>query len=261
MGLRYKKNWLFPLAFCLLAVMVSSNAGLAKRKKRAPDGRRGVRARIVVSSELMEARNWPVREERGDALQGVHRIRRPHGPAGITPMEEPRLPLRVVLEGARAKSPSRQRISVDGMRFVPAEVVITKGTELEITNRETRFITIDREKGGELAIIEKGKSEQAKLPKGEHILKLRSFPFAKAKVKVLPEATFLEWDEEGEVDLLDVKPGKYQLAFYLGAHALRVQEIEVPEEGVIAIDATVSANGVVTVSLKDGDLQVPVRPD
>lgn len=261
MGLRHKKNWVFPLAVCVLACTVSATTGLAKAKKRASEARRGVRARIVVSSELMEATDWPVREERADELQGVHRIRRPLGPAGITPMREPRLPLRVVLEGAHDKSVPKQRIAVEGMRFVPAEVVITKETELEIVNREERFITVDREKGREIAIIAKGKTEKAKLPKGEHVLKLRSFPFAKAKVKVLPTATFLEWDEEGEVGLLDVKPGKYQLAFYLGAHALRVQEIEVPEEGVIAIDATVSANGVVTVSLKDGDLQVPARPD
>lgn len=260
MGLRHSKNWLSGLALCAIACTLGTSPLYAK-KKRSSDPRNGLRARIVVSNELMQAKTWPVREERADELEDVHRVRRPIGKAGVTPMLEPRLPLRVALEGARSGTAPKQRIEVDGMRFVPSEVVITQESELEIVNREDAFITVDRVKGAELAIIGEGKAHQVKLPKGEHILKLRSFPFARAKVKVLPAATFLEWNEDGEVDLLPIKPGKYQLAFYLGTHALRVQQIEVPEEGVIAIDATVSANGVVTVSEKDGGLQDPVRPD
>lgn len=260
MGLRYSKTGFGWVAMCAMVCALGSPTLYAK-KKRAPEPRNGVRARIVVSNELMEAKSWPVREERADELRDVYRVRRPQGKAGGAPMREPRLPLSVVLEGVRADVPPAPRIEVDGLRFVPSEVVIAAESELEIVNREDAFITVDRQKGKELALIREGRSQKVKLPKGEHTLTLRSFPFARAKVKVLPAATFLEWNEEGEVDLLQVKPGKYQLAFYLGAHALRVQEIEVPEEGVIAIDATVSANGVVTVSLKDGDLQVPVRPD
>ena len=47
------------------------------------------------------------------------------------------------------------------------------------------------------------------------------------------------------------------MAVYLGAEALRVHPVEVPESGALTIQASISAKEVVTVSAKTANTATP----
>lgn len=241
----------------MLAWGTAALPALAQGRGATP--RSGVRARLVIAEELLTASQWPVSDERAAELRGTFRVRRPVGRGAPRQAREPNREVVVVIEGAKGGAPAPRRLVVEGSRFVPSEIVVTKPGELLVENHQGKFVTLDRVKGGVVTLVNAGDNERLDLPVGEHRLTLREFPFARATVRVLDTSIFLRWNEEGEVPFLPVKAGDYQLAFYHGATPLRVQPLTIPEDAVVAIDATISANGVVTVSLKDGGLQV-ARP-
>lgn len=243
-----------PVAIAWALVSVPA---LAQGRGATP--RSGVRARLVIADELLTAPEWPVSDERAAELRGTYRVRRPTGRGVSRPAREPNREVVVVIEGARGGAPAPRRITIEGSRFVPSEIVVTKPGEVLVENHQGRFVTLDRLKGGVVTLVNAGDRERLDLPVGEHRLTLREFPFARATVRVLDTAIFLRWNEDGEVPFVPVKAGDYKLAFYHGSTPLLVQPLSIPDDAVVAIDATISANGVVTVSLKDGGLQV-ARP-
>lgn len=238
-------------------VLASSGPSLAQAGTPLKSGLRG---RVVIAPELASAKVWPVEESTQARIAMDARVRRPTGQAPLRPHTEPMPELLVVLEGARApQKPEPRLVRVTGMRFVPAQLLVARPQEVRIENAQKGAITIASVGGEDLGTLEPGASGNFVLEEGEHELVIREMPFARAKVKVLPPSRFLPV-EKGAIAPIAIESGDYQLAFYHGARALRVQSISLPEDKYLAIDAAVSANGVVTVSIKDGDLQVAVPP-
>lgn len=221
----------------------------------------GVRGRVVIAPELNQATTWPSSEEASKALQGSARIRRPSGRGPVAPLTEPMPPLVVALEGARpAQEQKPGTLVVEGMRFVPAQAVLGRAGPLLVKNQQKKPVTVILENGETRVTLAPGATEEVPLSQGTHTLALQELPFANAEVRVLPKALFLPVSSDGEIAPTVVEAGDYQLTFYHGARALRVQDLSIPDDRFVAIDAAVSANGVVTVSIKDGDLKVAVPP-
>jgi hypothetical protein len=221
----------------------------------------GVRGRVVVAPELELATTWPSSDEARRALEGTARIRRPSGHGPTAPLTEPMPALVLVLEGAR--HPPEQPgpvVVIEGMRFVPGQVVLSRPASLTLENRQKKPVTVSLVGGETLASLAPGQKTAVSLRAGEHTLVLDELPFASIQVRVLQKALVLPLRPAGEIAPTVVEGGDYQLAFYHGARALLAQGLTIPVEHFVAIDAAISANGVVTVSIKDGDLQVAVPP-
>lgn len=248
-----------------LVTLALGATGAALAQVEDGPNRTGVRGRVVVAKELLSEATWPMDPERAKDLRGGHRIRRAAGRGAGLPLTEPMPELLLVLEGARPDGEQPRRLVVEGMRFLPAQILAARPGVITVENRQAQGITVVDERGTELATVMPGQSGEVTLEAGEHTLSIREMPFARAAVRVLGPARFLPWTEKGEIPVVNVEAGDYQLAFYHGANALRMQPLTVPDDGFVAIDATVSANGVVTVSIKDGSLRVavpqaPVKP-
>jgi hypothetical protein len=221
----------------------------------------GVRGRVVVAAELASATNWPLGEELAAEVRAGARVRRPTGRGPQTALLAPAPPLTVVLEGVRSRDePTTATLRLAGLRFAPGETVIAKGSTVKIDNCHSRALTVSVFRGPSLGKVESGASLEATLAPGLHELRVDEFPFARALVRVLDEARILPVAADGSIAATAVEGGDYQLAFYQGAQALQSQPLPIPDRSYVAIDAAVSANGVVTVSLKDGGLQVVAVP-
>lgn len=245
------------LAAVVVAALVSSSPGLAQSGAL----KSGVRGRVVIAPELASATTWPMGEEEQKRLSQGARVRRPTGHAVVRENTEPMPELVVVLEGARPpQKPEPRQMRIEGMRFVPAQVLVSRPGEVRITNAQRVAVTVGRVGGEALGTIQPGEAGDFVLDEGDHALLLREMPFARAQVKVLGPSRFLPVSSAGEIEPLAVEGGEYQLAFYHGARALRVQSLPLPDDRYLAIDAAISANGVVTVSIKDGNLQVVEAP-
>lgn len=245
--------------FGLCALLVSGAAEAQVGGEKGPL-RSGVLGRIVVSPEMLSQSTWPLDEERAKEARGVSRIRRPAGRGKVDTLSEPTPELFAVLEGARTEHVPKRELIVAGKRFVPAQLLVPRPGEFEVENRQSMPITIVDGRGEALASVMPGERAQVTLQQGEHGLSIRELPFAQARVRVIGSALFIPWSARGEITPQSVESGEYELAFYHGAKALRAQPLVVPDTGYVAIDATVSANGVVTVSLKDGTLHVAAPP-
>ncbi len=246
------------LASLLALALLSSSPALAQSGAL----KSGLRGRVVIAPELASAKTWPVGEEEQRRLARGARLRRAMGHGALGQNSEPMPALLVVLEGARSpQKPAARELRVEGMRFVPAQLLVARPGEVRITNAQKGAVTITRAGGDVIGTIQPGESGDFVLEVGDHALQIQEMPFAHATVKVLPPSRFLPVTKGGDIEPIPIESGDYQLAFYHGAHALRVQSLSVPEGKYLAIDAAVSANGVVTVSIKDGDLQVAVPPD
>lgn len=220
----------------------------------------GLRGRVVIAPEYAATQSWPVDEAEQRRIASGSRVRRPAGEA-VRPLSEPMPELHIVLEGARPPQPPEPRkVRIEGMRFVPTQVLVARPGELLIENTQRTPATVVVEGGDVLGTIGPGESATFALNEGEHSLTLQELPWARAKVKVLRPSRFLPVTKSGEIEPLAINSGDYDLSFYHGTRALRVQSLTIPDEKYLAIDAAVSANGVVTVSIKDGDLQVAVPP-
>lgn len=221
----------------------------------------GLRGRVVIAPEYAQAKTWPVDESEQRRIASGARIRRPTGQAAPRQLSQPMPELHVVLEGARPpQKPEPRQMRIEGMRFIPSQILVARPGELAIENTQRGPVTVMREAGEVLGTLEPGQTGTFALDEGEHSLFLRELPSARAKVKVLRPSRFLPVTKAGEIEPIAINSGEYDLSFYHGTRALRVQSLTLPEEKYLAIDAAVSANGVVTVSIKDGDLQVAVPP-
>ena len=60
--------------------------------------------------------------------------------------------------------------------------------------------------------------------------------------------------------LVLVDGGEYKLAFYLGAKLLLAQTVQLYDDRVTFIDATVSAKEVVVPTIKDASLRIALPP-
>jgi hypothetical protein len=226
----------------------------------------GVRGRLVVAAELASAKVWPVDEERAKLLRSPANIRRLRGRVPL-PLKEPMPALAVVVEGedVRAVPSPERRLVVEGMRFSPGQALLPRAGSIVIENQHDTFVTVvdTRVVGGKtetnaLATIAAGAKESVELGDGEHTLGLKELPYARANVRVLRQGRILPVNADGTIPYVDLASGDYSLAFFLGAAELRREPLTIAPNGLVFIDATVSANTVVDVTQKDANLQVAV---
>lgn len=253
------------LAALLLACALGETQSAHAQTPDANLGRSGVRGRLVIAPELSEAERWPISQERLDGSRGAYRVRRPSGATAQIPAMEPAPELMVVLEGVRAKKASDRLLVVERQRFVPGQILVPLPSKLVVENKQPSEITIVTDEGNELVTIPPGEKRPVDVDEGVQRLRVKEFGYATATVRTLPKAQVLPVTDKGFIAPTPLPGAEYRLAFYHGAEPLLVRPLKVPADSYIAIDASISKNRVVTVSIKDGDLQVlmpraPRRP-
>jgi hypothetical protein len=254
-----------PLQAFLFALLLGAVPGVLIAQPAPGDGpiKSGIRGRFVIAPELLERRTWPMDPERSKELRVSSRVQRPTGRGALGVRSEPMPELLVALEGARSRSTDEQpprKLVLEGMRFVPGQILVARPGVLVVENRHSKPMTIRADEGDVNVSIEPGKSAEVPLTAGLHGLLVAEMPFARAQVRVLDKAVLVKVNDDGTVPPTAVEAGDYQLAFYHGVKALRVQELPIPDGAYVAFDAAASANAVVTVSIKKGDLEVAVPP-
>ncbi len=228
-----------------------------------PDGagrEAGVRGHVVVAAELQAATEVVVDDARALSMRTPAHVRRARG-RKIQPLMEPLPELLIVVEGedVRADNVPPKTVTIKGMRFVPGQVLMTRPGALAVANEQGQTLTIESD-GKALETIAAGETRQITLPAGVHSLTMRELPYARATVKVLERGRALPLDGNGDVAFVGFVEGDYQLSFWLGVGELHRRDFRIARNGLSYIDATVSANTVVDVSIKDvGDpVAVPV---
>lgn len=241
------------VVFCLLSGL------LALPSVADPPRESGIRGRLVVAPELRDAKEWPVDDSRAAALRTSANVRRPRG-RPIAPMMEPLPAITVVVDGedVRNEQATERTIVVEGMRFVPGQLLMPQPGVLKIENKQRQAITVVDQTGKALATVAAGQIGSVSVAAGKHELAMKELPYARASVTVLAHAKELPVAADGTIGLVDVPSGDYTLAFYLGAAELRTQKLTMPSSGLLFIDATLSANTVVDVTVKDASVQIAV---
>lgn len=243
----------------LLVLLLLALAPTAWAQEVPLEKQKGVRGRVVAAEELFST---PTRlsQARESALRGDAIVRRPLG-RPLTPIVEPPPALVVMLEGdgIRQESAETPRLVVEGMRIVPGSLVAPRPVAVQIENRQATPITIVDQKGATIAKVAPGGTADAALGSGEHLLSIQEMPFATAEVRVLERGRILPVTA-GEIPLVDIPGGEYTLTFFFGAEPLRIQQLVIPDQGLVFIDATVSALKVVEVSIKDASMRVALPP-
>ncbi len=234
-------------------------AGAARADDVPFDKQKGVRGRVVVAQELLTspAALSPAREK---ALRGSALVRRPVGRA-LRPLLEPAPALVVMLEGdgIRQEDVPTPTIRFEGRRFLPGSLVMPRAGVVHIENHDAETVTIVDEGGSVLAKLAGGAAADANLRTGDRTLSTVEMPYATAAVKVLDQGRVLPL-KGNEIPLTDIPGGEYTLTFFFGAEPLRIQPLQVPDQGLVFIDATVSALKVVEVSIKDASMRIAVPP-
>jgi hypothetical protein len=254
------KRALFLLVTGSLATLTLATATAHAQAEAVPlDKQKGVRGRVVVAPDLFTT-PVPLSEAREKELRTPALVRRPLG-REVKAIVEPAPSLVVMLEGEgiRQENPEIPKLRVEGMRFIPGGIVAPRAMAVQIENREAVAINIVDETGARVATIPPGATADANLRTGEHLLHVAEQPFATAAVRVLDRGRVLPV-ANGEIPLVDIPGGEYTLTFFFGAEPLRIQPLVVPEQGLVFIDATVSAHRVVEVSIKDASMRVAVPP-
>jgi len=221
----------------------------------------GVIGRIVLATELAKSTEWPVGDERERAKTTPSRIRRPSGRSVLLPSVEPTPDLYVVLDGenARVESPPPRIIKIEGMRFAPGQILLARPGQISIENKQRIKLTIVDKENQTLTEIAPGATGQVKLKAGEEVLSTVELPYARLSVRVLERAIILPFDKTtGELKLTPIDGGEYKLAFYLGAKLLSSQPLQLADDRVMFIEATVSAKEVVVPTIKDASVRVAV---
>ncbi len=234
-----------------------------------PSREAGVRGRVVVAPELQAATEIAVDEVRAASMRTPAHVRRPRG-RKIQSMMEPLPALSIVVEGedVRADNAPPKTIVIEGMRFVPMQVLLTRPGPLAVENRQGQAITI---LNGDKALetIAAGETRQVTLPAGTHTLSMRELPYARASVKVLERGRALPYDDNGDIPFVGLVEGDFQLSFWLGVAELHRRDFHVSRNGLSYVNATVSGNTVVDVNINDtGDrfvaptpVATPTRPE
>lgn len=245
------------LVLVALATFVAPSPALAQDVPI--EKQKGVRGRVVVAPELLST-PVVIEGERERLLRSPAIVRRPMG-RKPTPIVEPPPALVVMLEGdglPKLDGGSLPKLVFQGMRFSPGSLVVPRPSRVQVENKHNKPITL-LASGKSGAAIPPGEVGEIELPAGEHMLTVKELGFAAANVRVLEKGRPLPV-KDGEIPLVDIPGGSYQLAFFLGAEPLRIQPITVPDRELVFIDATVSALKVVEVSIKDASMRVAVPP-
>jgi hypothetical protein len=223
------------------------------------DKQKGVRGRVIVAAELLTS---PVKlsAARDKALRSPAIVKRPLG-RPLAPMLEPAPALVVMLEGEgiRQENADLPKLRIEGRRFLPGSLVMPRVGSVRIENKQREDVVIVDENNAVVAKVPANGTVDAPLKLGEHTLSIQEMPYATASVRVLERGRALQLRDQ-EIPLTDIPGGEYQLSFYFGAEPLRVQPLQVPDQGLVFIDATVSALKVVEVSIKDSSMRVAVPP-
>jgi hypothetical protein len=236
-----------------LAALLIGGASFAQSALKS-----GVRGRVIIARELSQATTQPIDPGVGAWFQTDANVRRQSGRGLKVSLSEPVPELLVVLEGERPQTAEVRAVHFQGLRFVPSSLLVPKPARLKVYNDEAFPITVGAASATER--IEPGGSAFFDVPAGRHELRVMDQSFARADINVLEKATILPVKPDGLIDPVMLEPGDYQLGFYWGATPLQVQSVTISGNGMVAIDASISANRVVTVSVKDGDLQVAAPP-
>jgi len=233
---------LLSLAFATFAVAASAD----------PPRENGIRGHVVIAPELRAAKEWPVDDARAAALRTPANVRRPRG-RPINPMTEALPAISVVVDGEdlRNEPPPERSLVVEGLRFSPGQMLLPRPGPVQIENKQAQPITVVDETGKALGTIAAGATGAVSVSEGKHELSMKELPYARVSVTVLAHGQVLPVDGNGDIPLVDVPSGDYTLAFYLGAAELRTQKLKVPGSGFLYIDATMSANTVVDVTVKE----------
>jgi hypothetical protein len=221
----------------------------------------GIRGRVVVEPELLAATERPVDAIRAEALETSAHVRRPRG-RRLLPMMAAMPDLAVVIQGedVRVDSPSPKTVVIEGMRFVPGQVLLTRPGAIAIENRQAQTLTV-MGKSGALATIAAGETKQVALSsdKEDQVLSLKELPFARAVAKVLDRGLAVPFDANGDMPFTPLVEGEYSISFWMGSELLYgPTPFQVKRNRTSYIDATISANSVVTVAVKDASMFVAV---
>lgn len=242
-----------------LAVLLWALTGSEASAQEEPIEReQGVRGRVVVAPELPTT-PWPLSEEREAALKTAALVRRSVRLASR--ISEPPGPLVVMLEGDGIKQDRLDvpKLVLEGMRFTPGGIVVPRVVPVPVENKMQTPVTLIDGNGSVLAQVGPGQTVEVALNAGTTIMRVKEMPFATTSVRVLERGRVLPV-ESGDIPLTDIPGGLYMLSFFLGSEPLRVQELTVPDESLVFIDATVSQKGVVDISIKDASQREAVRP-
>jgi hypothetical protein len=215
----------------------------------------GVRGRVVIDPAIRDAKVWPVDEERAKLLRARGWVRRATGHGPVARITEPNPALVIAIGGLNQRDPETHAITLENGAFSPPQLLTTRAHKIALENKQGEAMTFVID--GEEVSLKAGEKRDLQAPSsGAHVFKVRELPFASASVRVLDKATLLTAQTDGILPTLPMEPGEYELAIFHGARQLHSRELPVEGGKFVAIDATVSANGVVTVSLKDGGLQI-----
>jgi hypothetical protein len=244
------------VALAGLLVFVVADAATAQ----APTPQQaGLRGRVAIDVELLATAEWPLDATRLEALKTVGHVRRPRG-RRLTPALGAIPDLAVVVEGedVRGEAPPPKTVVFEGMRFSPGQALLTRPGNIAIENRQGQPLTVVDAKGQVLVTLAPGETKQAALTPGDHVISTKEFAFAKGVLKVLERGLALPIND-GEVPFTPVVEGDYQLTFWLGSELLHgPTAFKIARNGLYFIDATISANTVVTVAVKDATVQVAI---
>ncbi len=224
------------------------------------EAQRGIRGRVIVAPELLGATEWPVDATRAAALRTPANVRRGQG-RKLQPMTESLPDIAVILEGPNVRPdnlPPRTLV-IQGMRFSPGQALLARPGPIAVENKQGIAVTLVDEKGNTLKALGVDETAQISLPEGQHVIAMKELPYAVATVKVLPRGRVISFnDETGDIPLVPIDPDDYTLSFYLGANELFRKALSMPDKGVLFIDATISQNTVVDVTIKDASVQIAV---
>lgn len=244
----------------LLGTALFFPATLAQETPPGQEAQRGIRGRVIVAPELLGATEWPVDATRAAALRTPANVRRGQG-RRLQPMTEALPDIAVVLEGPNVRPDSLppRTLVIQGMRFSPGQALLARPGNIAIENKQGIPVTLVDEKGQVLKTLAVGATDQIELREGQHVIGMKELPYAVATVKVLARGRVMPFnDETGDLPLVAVDPDDYTLSFYLGANELFRKALSMPDKGVLFIDATISQNTVVDVTIKDASVQIAV---
>jgi hypothetical protein len=226
---------------------------------QVPPRESGVRGRVVVEGALLDAKVGPLDRATAEALRTPAQVRRPVGRV-VGPMlgRVPELTIMLEGENLRPETPPPPTLMLEGYRFSPSQVLMTRPGPIALENRHTQPVTIVRD-GKASAKIDAGETIQIALQAGEHTLTIKEMPYARGFVHVREAGHALTRDDNGDLRFTPLPEGEYSVSFWLGTERLfQPTSFFHDRNSVQFIEATVSANRVVTVVIKDATVQVAI---
>lgn len=225
----------------------------------------GIVGRIQIDPYLQNAQVWEISKQRLLQQRSSARVRRNSGHGPVRASYEPAPGLLVLLEGSR----SQEKQPILNLHYVgktvePSQLLVVQSLRLRLSNDEIYPITpVERLDDGKIIkhdILEPGGTRIVELSENAVGLTSVEHPYSTSLVRVLLKARMLRPQKGGFVNRIFLESGDYKLTFYHGVNEVFAQPIVVPDNGFVAFDAVVERNLNVTVTLKDGALQVARQP-